>query len=315
MTSSEDDIIIEEILAAASKSSTVSLRLGIGDDTAIFHPPAGRELLLTTDQVIEGTHFLPAEHPAQALGHKCLARGLSDIAAMGGEPRCFLLSLCLPAWVTPGWRKRFFKGLFLLSRELDIPLAGGDVARGEHFGADVTVVGSVRWGKVLLRSRAKAGDTLYVSGRLGGSALGFERLRAGAKTSAAAVRRHLYPEPRLALGRFLAGDLGVGAAMDLSDGLSTDLSRFLRASNVGASIRAGQLPRFRGASGAQALHGGEDYELLFAASPKRAVPESFEGLELTPIGTVRKGNAIVLETEAGEIPLPSEGFQHFDSAS
>ena len=103
--------------------------------------------------------------------------------------------------------------------------------------------------------------------------------------------------------------------MDLSDGLSTDLSRFLRASNVGASIRAGQVPRFRSASVDQALHGGEDYELLFAASPKRAVPESFEGLELTPIGTVREGSAIVLETGAGEIPLLSEGFQHFDSAS
>ena len=125
---------------------------------------------------------------------------------------------------------------------MDIPLAGGDIARGGHFGADVTVVGSVRRGKALLRSRAKAGDTLYVSGRLGGSALGLERLRAGAKSSGAAARRHLYPEPRLALGLFLAGELGVRAAMDLSDGLSTDLSRFLRASRVGAKIRAGASP-------------------------------------------------------------------------
>ena len=315
MRSIEDTIIIEEILAAGGKSSTASLRLGIGDDTAIFNPPAGRDLLLTTDQVIEGTHFLPNQHPAQALGHKCLARGLSDIAAMGGEPRCFLLSLCLPAWVTPGWRERFFKGLFLLSRKLDIPLAGGDVARGEHFGADVTVVGSVRRGKALLRSRAKAGDTLYVSGRLGGSALGLERLRAGAKASGAAVRRHLYPEPRIALGRCLAGELGVRAAMDLSDGLSTDLSRFLMASNVGASIRTVQVPRFRGASVDQALHGGEDYELLFSVPPNREVPEALDGLELTAIGKVRKGSGIVVETRTGEIPIHPKGFQHFDSAS
>lgn len=309
-----EDTIIEEILKDAGKAPAASLRLGIGDDAAIFNPPAGRELLLTTDQVIEGTHFLPALHLAQALGHKCLARGLSDIAAMGGEPHCFLLSLCVPPWVTPGWRGRFFKSLFRLSREVDIALAGGDIARGEHFGADVTVVGSVRRGKALLRSRAKPGDTLYVSGRLGGSALGFERMRAGARTSGAAARRHLYPEPRLALGRFLAGELGVRAAMDLSDGLSTDLSRFLRASHVGATIRASRIPRFRGASLDQAIHGGEDYELLFAAAPNRKVPETFEGLDLTPIGIVRKGEAIVLETSAGEQPLRREGFQHFKSS-
>ena len=310
-----EDTIIEEILKDAGKAPAASLRLGIGDDAAIFNPPAGRELLLTTDQVIEGTHFLPALHPAQALGHKCLARGLSDIAAMGGEPHCFLVSLCVPPWVTPGWRGRFFKGLFRLSRKVDIPLAGGDIARGGHFGADVTVVGSVRRGKALLRSRAKAGDTLYVSGRLGGSALGLERLRAGAKSSGAAARRHLYPEPRLALGLFLAGELGVRAAMDLSDGLSTDLSRFLRASRVGAKIRAGQVPRFRGASLDQAIHGGEDYELLFAAAPNRKVPETFDGLELTPIGVVRKGEAIVLESSDGEHPLQRIGFQHFESPS
>ena len=309
-----EDTIIEEILRDAGKAPAASLRLGIGDDAAIFNPPAGRELLLTSDQVIEGTHFLPALHPAQALGHKCLARGLSDIAAMGGEPHCFLLSLCVPPWVSPGWRGRFFKGLFRLSRKVDIPLAGGDIARGEHFGVDVTVVGSVQRGKALLRSRAKPGDTLYVSGRLGGSALGFERMRASAGTSGAAARRHLYPEPRLALGRFLAGELGVRAAMDLSDGLSTDLSRFLRASHVGATIHASQIPRFRGASLDQAIHGGEDYELLFAAAPNRKVPETFDGLELTPIGVVREGEAIVLETSAGEHPLRREGFQHFESS-
>ena len=311
---STEDTIIEEILKDADKAPAASLRLGIGDDAAIFNPPAGRELLLTADQVIEGTHFLRALHPAQALGHKCLARGLSDIAAMGGEPHCFLLSLCMPPWVTPGWRRRFFKGLFRLSRKVDMPLAGGDIARGKHFGADVAVVGSVQRGKALLRSRAKPGDTLYVSGRLGGSALGFERLRARARTSGAAARRHLYPEPRLALGRFLAGELGVRAAMDLSDGLSTDLSRFLRASHVGATIRASQIPRFRGASLDQAIHEGEDYELLFAATPNRKVPETFDGLELTAIGTVREGAAIVLETRAGEHPLQREGFQHFESS-
>ena len=314
MRSIEDTIIIDEILKDAVDATT-SLRLGIGDDTAIFNPPAGRELLLTTDQVIEGTHFLPDLHPAQALGHKCLARGLSDIAAMGGEPRCFLLSLCLPAWVTPAWRRRFFKGLFRLSRAVNLPLAGGDIARGGHFSADVTVVGSVRRGRALLRGRAKAGDTLYVSGRLGGSALGIERLQTTGRTRGAAVRRHLYPEPRLALGRFLAEELRIRAAMDLSDGLSTDLGRFLAASHAGATIHARQIPRFRGASLDQALHGGEDYELLFAAPPNREVPDSVDGLELTPFGTVEKGEAIVLETGDGGHPLQRGGFQHFESSS
>lgn len=310
-----EEAIIDRIRRASRGMPGRGIRLGIGDDTAVLRtPPAGRELLITTDQVIENTHFVRDKHPPRALGYKTLARGLSDIAAMGGEPLCFLLSLCVPEWARDAWLKQYVYGMFQLSRQNFVPCAGGDVARGERFSADVTVLGTAARGMALTRDGARPGDLLYVSGRLGGSALGLSLLLAGATGRVAAVRRHLFPEPRLALGRFLGERLKPSAAMDLSDGLSMDLSRLARRSGVGAEIDAAAVPVFPGASLEQALHGGEDYELLFAVRPGTRVPASAGGVRLSCVGRVRKQRGVVLRTEDGVERLEPRGFQHFSAA-
>jgi thiamine-monophosphate kinase len=303
--------IIERIQRAARRVSSREVRLGIGDDCAIVRAPrAGREILLTTDQIIENTHFVSRGHPPGALGHKTLARGLSDIAAMGGEPLCFLLSLCLPEWSRDLWLKQYIYGMFQTGKMHHVFCAGGDVARGERFCAGVTVVGTVARGRALRRDGARPGDLLFVSGSLGGSTLGLARLMSG-KPGGAAARRHLFPEPRLALGKLLSGRLKATAAMDLSDGLSMDLERLARASGVGAEIDAAAVPVFPGATLEQALHGGEEYELLFTARPGSKVPRALAGVPLSCIGRMRKGRGVVLRTEAGEQRLEPLGFQHF----
>ena len=316
MRASEEEIV-SEILRQASRAPQPGVSVGIGDDAAVVTPPPrGERLLLSTDQVIEGTHFIPDLHPPRALGHKCLARGLSDIAAMGGAPCYVLLSLCLPAWVDPAWLRAYLAGLLRLSRRFRAPLVGGDVAGGGQFGADVTVVGAVGGHRLLRRSGAKPGHGIFVSGRLGGSALGLERLSTRAfPVSDPAIRRHLYPQPRLELGRFLRNTLGASAAMDLSDGLSTDLERLAKAGGVGAEIEESAVPRFRGAAPDQALHGGEDYELLFTVPTKKVVPPSFRRIRLTQIGRIRSEPGIVLLSKDGPRVLQPEGFAHFTKAS
>lgn len=278
------------------------LVVGIGDDCAVYRPAGAREdLLLTTDWLIEGVHFLRETHPAEAVGWKALARGLSDIAAMGGRPRICLLSLALAPWTTEEWVRAFFRGFRRLARASGVVLAGGDLARADRLACDIVVVGSAPRGKALLRSGARPGHEIYVSGKLGGSALGLATRRG------AAWRRHLRPEPRLALGEFLR-KLPATAVMDLSDGLSLDLYRLCVASGVAAELTE-SLPLFPGASLDQALHGGEDYELLFTVRPGTPVPRRSGGVELTRIGRIVRGRAgrILL---AGEKLRPL-GWDHF----
>ena len=316
MRPSEEEIV-GEILRQASRVPQPGVSVGIGDDAAVVAAlPRAERLLLSTDQVIEGTHFIPDLHPPRALGHKCLARGLSDITAMGGAPLYFLLSLCLPAWVDRDWLRSYLGGLLKLSKRCGVPLVGGDVAGGGQFAADVTVVGAVGARRLLLRSGAKPGHIIFVSGQLGGSALGLERLSTREfAVSDAAIRRHLYPQPRLELGRFLQNTVGATAAMDLSDGLSTDLERLVKASGVGAEIEESAVPRFRGASAAQALHGGEDYELLFTVPAKKKVPRSFRHIRLTQVGRIRSEPGVVLLSRGGPRALSPEGFTHFTQGS
>jgi thiamine-monophosphate kinase len=292
--------IVERIGRLAARRSGGGLVLGIGDDCAIWRPRgAAEDLLFTTDMLIEGVHFLPATHRPEDIGWKALARGLSDIAAMGGEPRFCLVSLALAPWPGGKWVDAFYRGLLRLARREGVALVGGDLARGPHLLCDIVVCGAVPRGQALRRSGARPGDAIYVSGALGGSALGL------ARGSGRAWRRHLRPEPRLALGRFLRR-LGSTAAMDLSDGLSLDLNRLCRASCVKAEISAP--PVYPGATLQQALDGGEDYELLFTAPPRAPVPLEFEGLTLTRIGTMRRGSPSV---ELDGAPLPPRGWDHF----
>lgn len=287
--------------AAASGARRAELALGIGDDCAIFRSRPGEELLFTTDMLIEGTHFLRDTHSAADAGWKALARGLSDIAAMGGEPRFCLVSLAIAPWCTRRWLDGFFRGLLALGSRTGTALAGGDLSHTGRVTCDVVVCGSAPRGRALRRSTARAGHAIYVSGLLGGSALGLAARRGKA------WRRHLRPEPRLALGQFVRERLRASAAMDLSDGISLDLHRMCLASGLSGEIDAP--PRFPGATLEQALHGGEDYELLFTVPPKAAVPREFDSVPLTRIGTMRKGRAGAVRL-AGK-PLPPLGYDHF----
>jgi thiamine-monophosphate kinase len=279
---------IDYIRRRAAGSAAKGLILGIGDDCAILRPRAGEDLLFTTDQMVEDVHFRQSTHPPEAVGHKALARGLSDIAAMGGEPRFCLVSLAGP--LTEDWLEGFYDGLLALAHRTHTALAGGDLARSALFTCDIVVCGAVSKGTALRRDGARPGDLLYVSGRLGGSALGLQT-RTGA-----AWRRHLRPEPRLALGDAVR-KLGATAAIDLSDGLSIDLHRLCAASMVGAKLDRDP-PLFPGATLDQALHGGEDYELLFTLPPNVKPPRG-----VTRIGRIVEGEA--------RGPLPLRGYDHF----
>lgn len=296
--------LIEKLRGRVTLPRASAVVLGIGDDCAIVRPRGAREdWLYTTDMLLEGTHFLRETHGAADVGWKALARGLSDIAAMGGEARFCLLSLAVANWADARWLDGFYSGLLALAGSAGragVALIGGDLARTERVMCDIVVAGTVPRGKALRRDGARAGDGIYVSGALGGSALG---LAAG---RGRAWMRHKRPEPRLALGRFLRARLGATAAMDLSDGLSLDLRRLCTASGLRAEISAP--PVYRGATLEQALHGGEDYELLFTAPARVRVPDEFEGLALRRIGTMRKGTAGAVEMD-GE-PLPPLGYDH-----
>ncbi len=209
------------------------LTLGIGDDAALVAVPPGQELILTTDMSIEGVHFTSALHPPQAVGHRALARSLSDIAAMGGTPRYALISLAVSRRTGRAWLEGFFDGLFALARRFAVAVIGGDTAIVDGpCAVDVIVAGEVPRGRALRRSGAQPGDRIFVSGRLGMAALGLRllpsRTRLRKPVERAALRAHLFPQPQCALGRFLSEHRLASAMMDLSDGLSIDLRAALR---------------------------------------------------------------------------------------
>jgi thiamine-monophosphate kinase len=315
----ENEVVgkIERRFGFAKRNGLV---LSLGDDAALWKATSGWGTVLTCDWFLEGTHFLRDKHPADAVGWKCLARAVSDIAAMGGEARCFLLSLALPGELTGKWLDRFLGGLRRASRALGCEIAGGDTTKRDEVLINVTVIGEVRRGLEIRRSGARAGDLLFVSGTLGEADLGLRqlrRMRGMAKPENAALRKHLYPRPRLELGRWIAEKRLASAMMDLSDGLSTDLSRLCAASGVGARINADSLPVSLLAKSsdaeALALHGGDDYELLFALRRKNAglVPRRFRGLRLTQIGEITKARKLLLTTGDKTIPLTSGGWDPF----
>ena len=297
------------------------IRLGGGDDAALWAPRRGYETILTSDWFLEGSHFLRDTHPADSVGWKCLARAASDLAAMGGAPRCFLLNLALPSSHTGKWLDGFVGGLRRAGRFLHCAMAGGDTTRNQRILINVTVVGEIEKGKAVLRSGAKAGDLLYVSGRLGLADLGLRELRRGRGLTRAknqALRKHLYPEPRIALGSWLASRGLAKAMMDVSDGLSTDLARLCAASGVGAKLDMRKLPMVesisRRAALQLALHGGDEYELLFAtrAAAARKIPRRLEGVEIHCIGEIMKRKRIVLtEARGTQVELRPGGWDPF----
>ena len=298
-----DEFSITEKLRKSVKIPAGSaVVLGIGDDCAIYRPRGSADdLLFTTDMLIEDVHFRRDTHKASEAGRKALARGLSDIAAMGGVPTFCLVSLCVGDWAPAAWVDGFFDGLLKLAGETGTILAGGDLSKSDKVACDIVVCGSVPRGQALLRSGAKPGHEIWISGELGGSALGLETNKGKAR------KRHVMPEPRLALACFVREKLRATAAMDISDGLSLDLRRMCVASNTGAEII--QPPVFKGATPEQALHGGEEYELLFTLRPGTRVPAEFEGLPLTKIGRMTSGPAGQVFLHG--MPLEPLGWDHF----
>jgi thiamine-monophosphate kinase len=328
LNQNEDSLVrrIARAFAHEQGGGRNTLKGEVGDDAALFAPRRGYETILTCDWFLEGTHFLRDKHPADAVGWKSLARAVSDIAAMGGQPRCFLLSLALPQACTGRWLDEFLGGLGRAARKYCCFLAGGDTTRRKEILINVTVVGEVREGQAVLRSGARPGDVIFVSGRLGEAELGLRLLRSAkavANKRTAAVKKHLYPEPRLALGKWLADERLANAMMDISDGLSSDLPRLCAASGVGASIEEGKLPivptatdkRTQRYDGLQvALNGGDDYELLFAVPREKAarIPRSFQDLLLTKIGEITRGRAILRKDKNNrKLELAAGGWDPF----
>jgi thiamine-monophosphate kinase len=307
------------------------LRLGIGDDAAVIALGRGTEWVVSSDAFLEGVHFLERETPADAVGWKALVRATSDLAAMGATPRLFLLTLALPGNKTGRWLKEFATGMGRAARSLGMQLAGGDTTANSKVAISVTVLGEVARGQAVRRSGARAGDIIYVSGSLGRAELGLRLLQAGrhgfgGQRRAALVRPHFYPSTRVELGRWLAGQRVASAMMDLSDGLSTDLARLAAASGVGARIWVERVPRVsvpkelqragRGRFDALelALHGGDDYELLFTVPQRKArlLGRALGGAKLTAIGEITREKRIVLIGSDGvEETLSAHGWDSF----
>ncbi len=228
--------LIQRIRRAAAQGRQKPAR-GIGDDCAVLNVPPGHEILVTTDFSLEDVHFRREWHPADSVGHRCLARGLSDIAAMGGTPHSAFLSLALPAELPQKWVDDFLRGFLKLAKRYSVTLAGGDTAQSpDGILADIIVVGAVPTGKAILRSGARVGDIIYVSGTLGASVATLQELRSGKKLRPSAHPRHFYPDPRIAVGQYLREKKLASAMIDTSDGLSTDLRHICDESDVGAII-------------------------------------------------------------------------------
>lgn len=303
------------------------VRVGIGDDAAVLAGDARRDWVVTTDLLVEDVHFVRRWQPARAVGWKALARSLSDVAAMGARPVAALVALAVPAATPTVWVKDFFDGLALLARRFNVRVIGGDLSSAAQIVADVQVFGEVEKGCAVLRSGARPGDLLFVGGMLGLSQLGLLRLQSrGASVQPVlkrALRAHFYPWPRVKLARALQR-YRPSAMIDLSDGLSTDLHHLCEASRVGACLFASRIPavavppplarRLRTSGMELALHGGEDYQLLFALSQSRPqpLPESLAGVRLTAIGEITSDPRVVLVDSTGRAErLPPRGWNHF----
>jgi thiamine-monophosphate kinase len=298
--------------------------LGIGDDAALLKPPRGHEVVVTTDTLIEGKHF-PDDTDPQAVGWKALAVNLSDLAAMGAEPRWFTLALTL-RMADPEWLSGFAAGLGAMAREAHVGLVGGDTSQGA-LSITVTAMGTVPAGKAIRRSGAKAGDAICVTGTLGDAALALRlgQGEAGGRGEARSADLEMLrarlnrPAPRVAVGAALRGL--AHAAIDLSDGLAGDLSHILDASGVGAEIRANKLPMspaFKGLSEPESrielqVSGGDDYELCVCLPPAD-VDKLRKRLDvpLTEIGRVVKGKSLsLLDAKGKKLAIEPFGYRHF----
>jgi thiamine-monophosphate kinase len=321
MSGGEFDLIARHFVRSGRAPRAGTL-LGVGDDCALLAPAPGHTLAVSSDMLVEGRHFLSTV-AADRLGHKALAVNLSDLAACGATPRAFTLALALPR-ADEAWCAGFARGLFALADEHGIELVGGDTTAGP-LNLCITVFGEVPAGQALLRSGARAGDTVWVSGRLGDARLALEVFRGTVALAGDAFERVRTamerPQPRVALGQALRGV--ASAAIDLSDGLVGDIGHVLARSGVGATLALAAIPRsaelaaqFAGLQHECLLAGGDDYELLFTA-PRSAdaavrAAGAAAGVALTPIGTIDAEPGLRVQGEDGRAlaRLP-RGFDHF----
>ncbi len=290
--------------------------LGIGDDCAVLPQTGGMETLVSTDMLLEGSHFLRGDIPARLLGWKSAAVNFSDIAAMGGRPVGSFLSLGLPAGLDSDWMDAFLAGYKECSQYCGAPLLGGDTTTSQDgIAINVTVIGQCQRGRSRKRSSAVPGDLICVTGPLGDSAAGLQAILQGVRGSEdakALVERHYRPVPRVSEGQALAATPGVHAMMDISDGVASDLRHILKASGVGAAVRTQDVPlsaELRRVCAQQgwdatslALTGGEDYELLFTMAPGTEPPVPY-----FVIGTITKEKTLVWEGSSQDFI----GFRHF----
>ncbi|MEW6730030.1 MAG: thiamine-phosphate kinase [Acidobacteriota bacterium] len=323
---SEFEFIDTLRVLAGSVSRPSDLIAGIGDDTAILSTTRERELLITTDLLNEGIHFDLNYTTPTLLGHKALAVNLSDIAAMGGRASYFLLSLARPVHISDQFLEEMIAGMLALAKSQDILLIGGDTSRSpDRLFINITAIGECPAGNSIRRNGAQAGDLIFVSGSLGAAARGLELLRSGRRLNdtleiadLAAIRAQLAPQPRVALGAVLGARQLANAMIDISDGLSSDLSHICQESGVGAEIEATAIPIAEGASLAQALNGGEDYELLFTVNPARSAEidqlrRELPDIELNHIGVITSERERWLIEDKQKRALIAQGYDHFAS--
>jgi thiamine-monophosphate kinase len=290
------------------------LLAGIGDDCAALRIPSGHDALITTDFSLEDVHFRRKWHPADVVGHRCLARGLSDIAAMGGTPLAAFLSLALPPKIPQRWVDDFLRGFLKLAGQFNVVLAGGDTAQSPAgVLADIAVIGSVPREGAVLRSGARPGDLIYVTGKLGGAAAVLRRLfsKPRIKLRPSDHPAHFYPIPRVDVGKYLREQKVATAMIDISDGLSTDLNHICEESGVAARIVAEQIPVSDTANLALALNGGDDYELLFTARPGKRVSRKIAGISITRIGEIVGGRGMRIQRGGSVQKLSAQGWEHF----
>ncbi len=334
---------INRIRRRAEKGgSAAGLGTGIGDDAAVIRQFAGCDTVITADLLVEGIDFLRDEITPRLLGHRALAVSLSDIAAMGARPRYAMISIGVPreVWNSP-FVDELYEGIFALAESYRIKLIGGDVSRTpQHIVIDSTIIGECRRGRAVLRSGARPGDHIFVTGWLGGAAAGLRLMLDGARLPQTHVKRrqspvieqlllrHLRPVPRVRWGATLGKERLATAMIDLSDGLSSDLAHLCSESGVGALVEAARLPvdplvaQIFGRRALDplllALHGGEDFELLFTARPRdlRRLPKRVGGIPVTYIGDVTDRRGRVLLAEGSRVSkLEPGGFEHFRTGS
>jgi thiamine-monophosphate kinase len=314
--------LIESFFTGRAQSRK-DVALGIGDDCAIVEPAANKSVVISCDTLVESVHFFP-DMPAKALGYKSLAVNLSDLASMGAEPAWMTLALTLPD-VDENWLADFSEGLFEIAEYYGVALIGGDTTRGPR-SITITINGQVPKHSGLTRSGAKNGDWIYVTGTLGDSALGLDLLRGKANCNeddrSYLINRHYRPTPRVLAGQALR--TLASSAIDISDGLVSDIQHVLKASNIGATVNVDKLPlsnQLKANVSAEmalsyALTGGEDYELLFTVSEAQkgaleiALAET--GVKFTQIGQVCTGGKLKLLLDKQPFEPINLGFEHFN---